>query len=205
MNPTLDPAAGLAVRLALAVLFASAALHKVRDWSEYRSAVAGYRLLPAALVVPVAFALAAAECVLAAGLTMPGTAGRVAAAGAAGLLTVYAAAVGANLARGRRAIDCGCGGPAGRQPLHGGLVARNAVAAAAALAAALPADGRALVWLDALTVAGAAAGFGLLWASLDFALANRARLAESGWLRERRSAAQVTGRPTEAADPVGAR
>ena len=41
-----------------------------------------------------------------------------AAAAAALLLALYAGAIGVNLARGRRDIDCGCGGPASRQPIR---------------------------------------------------------------------------------------
>ena len=79
----------------------------------------------------------------------------------------------ANLLRGRRALDCGCG--ARPQPLGEGLVVRNVVLVAIALAAALPASGRALVALDAATIAGGAAALAALYAAADAALANGAR------------------------------
>ena len=41
------------------------------------------------------------------------------------LLSLYTAAIVLNLARGRRDIDCGCGGPGSRQTLHEWLVWRN--------------------------------------------------------------------------------
>ena len=69
------------------------------------------------------------------------------------LLAVYALAMGVNLARGRRDLDCGCMGPAR-------AAARSAAAASratrcwsrAALAACCRCEPRALAWIDALTV-----------------------------------------------------
>jgi hypothetical protein len=43
------------------------------------------------------------------------------------LLVVYAGAIGANLWRGRRHIDCGCGLGSRAQPISLGLIARNAL------------------------------------------------------------------------------
>jgi hypothetical protein len=51
-------------------------------------------------------------------------------------------------------------------------VVRNVVLVAIALAAALPASGRALVALDAATIAGGAAALAALYAAADAALAN---------------------------------
>ena len=75
---------------------------------------------------------------------------------AAALLAAYGAAIGVNLARGRRHIDCGCVGPAARRPIGGWLVARNGVLAAPSRSPGSRAGRRArpLVWVDALTVVG---------------------------------------------------
>lgn len=182
MNATLDPAVHLALRVALALLFASAALHKLRDFGEFRRALAGYDLLPARWIAAASALLVAAETAVAAGLTVvtPAEIAPVAASAGAILLGIYAAAIGVNLHRGRRAIDCGCGGAAGRQTLRGGLVVRNAVAAAVALSLVLPVSERKFVWLDAVTIVCGAACLALLWASVDFALANRQRQEEYG-------------------------
>ena len=70
------------------------------------------------------------------------------------LLAVVSSAMALNLARGHTDIDCGCGGfgAAHQQPLHAGLLLRNAVLVLLALAAAAPGTGRALLWLDAVAV-----------------------------------------------------
>ena len=87
-----------------------------------------------------------------------------------------AAAIAANLARGRRHVACGCAGPAGSQTIHWGLVARNLLLALLAVAAAYPSTQRPLVWFDAVTGTGALACLALLYAASDVALANLGRL-----------------------------
>jgi hypothetical protein len=126
--------------------------------------------------VPVAAAGAIAlELALALALLLS-LAGAPAALASAALLALYAVAIAANLLRGRRGIDCGCG--AHPQPLGPHLLARNAVLIALALAAALPASGRALTALDAVSIAGGAGTLAALYAAIDAALANGARSAE---------------------------
>jgi hypothetical protein len=151
----MDPVVSLALRALLALLLGGAALAKLRDPRGFAAAVAGYRLLPAALATPAAAAFVAAELLLAAALWTPLR--TEAALGAAALLALYALAIAVNLVRGRRDIDCGCGGPLGRQALSEGLVLRNLAWAAAALACALPDAPRALAWLDLVTLAAAVA------------------------------------------------
>jgi len=74
--------------------------------------------------------------------------------------------------RGRRDIDCGCGAPGARRPLSGWLLARNTTLAAAALVALLPVAPRPLLWLDALTVAGAVASLATMYAATERLLTN---------------------------------
>ena len=152
---TIDPALGWTARGALAAVLAQAAWHKARDLQAFTSALAAYELLPASLAPLVASQLLAAEIALTGLLLVPAL--RVPAALAAALLlVVYSAAIAVNLARGRRHIDCGCAGPALRQPLSPWLLARNGALVALAVFAALPETGRALGALDALTIAGGA-------------------------------------------------
>lgn len=172
----MDPVAHVVLRAALALLFLAAALHKVRDPGRFRVTLAEYRLLPRALVAAAAAALVAAEAGVAVALALPGRS-LPGALGAAGLLAVYGLAVAVNLARGRRDLDCGCAGPALRRPISGGLVVRNAVLAAAALATLAPVGPRPLVWLDAVTVLGATGALAALWAAAERLLAHAPVLA----------------------------
>jgi len=172
MSPALDPALRLTLRLALALLWLAAARHKLRDPQRFRDALAGFELVPAAAVRTFAALVTALELGLGLGLLLP-DAGAAPALATGALLALYALAIVVNLARGRRALDCGCG--ARPQPLGEGLVVRNVVLVPFALLAALPANGRALVWVDAATIAGGAAALAALYAAADAALANASR------------------------------
>ena len=177
MNSAPDPAIQAALRLALALLFAGAAWHKLRDWQGFRAALDGYALLPGRAVVPVARALPALEVAAALSLAWP-----IASVGAAlggGLLLLYSFAVGVNLLRGRRAIDCGCGGPAAERGLGTDLLVRNAVLLAAVCVSALAPSSRVLVWIDGVTIAGGVVTFALLYAAMETALANRHALQDA--------------------------
>lgn len=156
----IDPVAAWLARLALAGVFAAAALHKWRDLDAFAAAVAAHRLVPEASVGGLAPLLAACETAVAVSLIVPASA-PYAAWVAAALLALYSGAIAINLARGRHEIDCGCS--ARPQPLSGALLARNSALAVAAIPAALPESGRALVWVDALTAAAGLAALALLW------------------------------------------
>jgi hypothetical protein len=171
----LDPVVGGILWLGLSLLFLGAALHKLRDAAGFRAALAGYELVPRRLLAPAALALALAEAAAGAGLLLPSL--RSLALGLALiLLAAYTAAIGANLLRGRREIDCGCAGPAARQPLSEGLVLRNLALALAAGAGLLPVAERPLQWLDVGTIALGAAACTALYRACDRLLANQARL-----------------------------
>jgi uncharacterized membrane protein YphA (DoxX/SURF4 family) len=139
MTPALDPALRAALRCALALLWLASAHHKLRDPARFRDALAGYRLVPAPLVRAVAAGIAALELALGLALLLP-WAGPAPALATAALLALYAAAIAATLARGRRAIDCGCGARRSRSA-RGCWCERGADRDR--LAAALPATGRA--------------------------------------------------------------
>ena len=89
------------------------------------------------------------------------------------LLLAYFAAIGLNLQRGRRAIDCGCGAPGRAQGLSAGLLVRNAVLALAALvsSAAQPLA-RDVAWFDWLVAIAAALTVILIYLSASLLLAN---------------------------------
>lgn len=98
----------LGVRWLVAGIFLRSGLIKVSRIAEFRSAVANYRLLPAAAVLVVSWALPFAEIVLAVMLAA-GLLPVVASAALAAMLVIFAVAIAVNLARGR-SFDCGCGG-----------------------------------------------------------------------------------------------
>ncbi len=95
---------------------------------------------------------------------------------AACLLCVYALAIGINLARGRRNIDCGCTGPATRQLLSGWLLARNAGLVALAAIGTLASSGRALGPADWVVVGLGLAALITLYAAINQLMANSPRL-----------------------------
>lgn len=168
----IDPAVRISIRLALALLFLWAGVHKLRDVSAFRAALANYRIAPAGAVGLATGVLIGVELVVA--LTLMATSGALPAVAAAALLVLYSLAIAINLRRGRRYIDCGCAGPAARQPISGGLILRNMFIVIVAAGAALPATGRSLLWMDAITITGGIIVLALLYFTLDTLLSNSA-------------------------------
>lgn len=171
----LDPVLAWILRASLAALFATAALHKIRDPRAFLRTFSEYEIVPRRVTIPTAFALVAAESLIAVGL-MAGPQGFPAGLAAVSLLLAYSLAIVVNLLRGRRDIDCGCLGPAKRQPLSAWLVFRNGVLVVAAAATALPVSGRSLHWIDGVTLLGGFLTLVLLFTALDV-------LAAQTWLR----------------------
>lgn len=167
----IDPAVCALLAGAFALLFASAALHKLLDAGRFAAAFHAYELVPPELgwlarLVPV-LELAIAAALLTAGSRTGG-----AAAGAA-LLLAYASAIGVNLGRGRRDLDCGCAGPGASQPIGLWMVWRNLLLALLLATLLLPPASRPLTVADALTIGAGTAVAALLYMSLD-ALLGRA-------------------------------
>jgi Methylamine utilisation protein MauE len=165
MGVMLDPAIGVLIGACLALLFASAALHKLRDLARFREIVRAYRTLPAgaerlAPLVPLA------ELVVAAGLLVAPLRPLAAALGI-GLLLGYAAAIAVNLVRGRGDLDCGCGvGPAAR-PIAPWMIGRNLILALLLTVSLAPWQPRPFSATDALTVGAGLAVATLLYEALD--------------------------------------
>jgi hypothetical protein len=166
----MDPAVDLAVRGGLATLWVAAAAHKAVDLDRFRATLAAYAVLPAPLVGPATVLVPGVELATAACLVAARAAGLVA---TAALLFAYAGALAVNLVRGRRDLDCGCLGTAGRERISWALVARNLVLAGVAAASAGPPAARAWTWVDGLTVGGAVATGAALYLASDGLLANR--------------------------------
>ena len=118
----------IAVSTLIALVYLAAAIGKMRHWAVFQGVVANYRLLPEVLVAPFAYCLPPFEALLGAALLF-GFISPWAELAAAALLLVFAAAMGINLKRGRRHIDCGCFQSALKQSLSWTLVVRNGVLA----------------------------------------------------------------------------
>ncbi|MDO6442736.1 MauE/DoxX family redox-associated membrane protein [Marinobacter sp. 2_MG-2023] len=168
----IDPIISTAAALALSVIFASAASHKLRHPGWFRRQVQEYELVPGLTVPIVATALPLAELTIAVGLLWS-ISRPYAAALAFILIAAYTLAIAINLARGRKDIDCGCSGPAMRQPLQPALFARNLLLAVMALCALLPMLDRSLSLHDSFVMIAAGTVLILLYTATDLWLANR--------------------------------
>ncbi|WP_433766472.1 MauE/DoxX family redox-associated membrane protein [Pseudomonas putida] len=166
-----DPIFIIASAIAIAVLLASAATHKVRAPARFRKQLGDYQLLPDALVRPVARLVPLLELAIAFALLVP-VSRHWAALSAASLLALYAAAIGINLWRGRRDIDCGCAGPDQAQPLRPVLLLRNSVLVGLALVASLAPVARDMNAFDAFVTLASAAVALLIYAAADGLAAN---------------------------------
>jgi hypothetical protein len=168
---TLDPILIIASALAVAVLLASAATHKLRAPGRFARQLADYQLLPEALLRPIGRVIPLLELLIAFALLVPFSRA-IAAVCAAALIALYASAIGINLWRGRRDIDCGCAGPDQAQPLRPILLARNAVLVALALLASSTPIVRELGFFDGFVTVAASAVALLIYAAADGLLAN---------------------------------
>lgn len=134
----MDPLLVLAAGFFCAGLLLGAGWHKLRAPEAFRRALAGYELLPAFCLPVAARLLPLLEIALGAALLLPATR-PAAAALACALFLLYALAMGVNLLRGRRGMDCGCSFGARAAGLSAFMPLRNLLfALAAALAAAPP-------------------------------------------------------------------
>ena len=172
MTLAVDPVLSLLALAALGLLFASAALAKLRDRERFAAIVEAYQVLPSGLVRPAAAVLPFIELAAALGLFVTQVR-PLAIATSAGLLFIYASAIALNLARGRRDIDCGCEGFGRRRPIAGWMLVRNVLLMAIAVVAVAPPAPRALQLIDVLTIAGGLAAFVLIYFAADELFAPR--------------------------------
>lgn len=152
----------VAILTLMALVFAQALAHKVRDFARFADSVRDYDLLPRPLAVPASAFLLLAELsavvLIAVALAFPGAgdglAGRLGLGVAGLLLALYGLAMGINLGRRQFGLDCGC--TSGSMPISGGLVVRNVALFLLALAAIVISD-----FGHQAVVPGVAAGAGL--------------------------------------------
>jgi len=178
----LDPAIGLLLIAALALLFVSAGLHKLRDLRRFDAIFAAYDLLPVLAYRRLSWAIPAAELAVAGGLLFEDSRPFAAAVGIA-LLLVYALAIGVNLKRGRRDLACGCGGPDERRPIARWMVWRNILLAAALASTFAPWTPRAFDFTDGVTVSFGLATLALVYLCVDQLMGYLQRAAQPGGSR----------------------
>jgi peroxiredoxin/uncharacterized membrane protein YphA (DoxX/SURF4 family) len=119
----------LLARLLLAAVFTLAGLAKLADRAGSRRALVGFGI-PARLASPLGVVLPLVEVSVAGALVVPASA-EVGAVGALVLLFLFIAAVGINLALGRKP-DCHCFGQVHATPIGGQTLVRNVVLAGVA-------------------------------------------------------------------------
>jgi uncharacterized membrane protein YphA (DoxX/SURF4 family) len=163
---SIDPVVSWIAALAMALLFAAAVLHKLRDWPRFCGIVADYRIVPQRLATPAATAVVVLEIAVVTLLLWPEL--RPVGGVAAGfLLIVYAIGIAINLHRGHTTLDCGCVGAGRRSRIHRGMVVRNLLLSASMLLLVAPPGARVMTPLDSLTVAGVTIVVALLYAAID--------------------------------------
>ena len=162
----LDPAFGYLVIGGIALLFASAGAHKLRGLARFTEIFAAYRVLPGALARGVAWFIPCLELGIAAALLWEPSR-RTAVASAIAVLIAYASGLAVNLLRGRRDLDCGCGGAHDRRAIAAWMVWRNLFLAAALGIAALPWSPRPFNLSDLPTVLGGLIVGAALYAAVD--------------------------------------
>jgi hypothetical protein len=160
-----DPAVGALLGGVGALLFATAALQKLRDLGRFSEVLRAYRVLPEGLL-RFAWLVPTLEAAVAVGLLAAASSAAAGAAGS-GLLVIYAGAIAVNLRRGRRDLACGCGGPDERRPIAAWMVSRNLLLAALLGVLLLPSTTRPLGPVDALTIGAGIAVASLIYMSAD--------------------------------------
>ena len=128
--------ASVTITAFLVIVLARAGWHKLDRHLEVAGLARGYGVVPDAWAAPIVRALTVAEAAAVLALLVPATRA-LGGLTAAGLFAGYGALMASAILRGRRRIECGCGGPP--QLVSGLTLVRNAVLAALGLAvAALP-------------------------------------------------------------------
>jgi hypothetical protein len=162
----LDPAIGLLLVAAVALLFASASAHKLRDLRRFDEIFNAYDVLTSTTRWHFSRGIPLLELAVAAGLLFDPTRLYAAVLGM-GLLSIYATAIAINLRRGRRDLACGCGGPDERRPIALWMVWRNMALVLALALGLVPWTTRPLNLTDAVTVVFGVLTLALIYLCID--------------------------------------
>jgi uncharacterized membrane protein YphA (DoxX/SURF4 family) len=163
---TLDPAIGLVVVAAVALLFTSAGVHKLRDLKQFDEIFSAYGLLTSVARWHLSWVVPILELAVAAGLLFDSSRPHAGAVGVV-LLSAYATGIAVNLRRGRRDLACGCGGPDERRPIAPWMVWRNITIALALASTLTPWTARSLTFTDAVTVTFGSLSLVLIYLCVD--------------------------------------
>lgn len=154
---------------------------KLRDTAEFERVLGAYEILPRLLLSPAAFVLPLLELALAAGLLLR-VEPMLSAWLGAGMLLVFAVAIGINLARGRSEIDCGCHWGAGEGGIARWMVARNALVALLLLLSTIGVHAQPIGAAGVWTIVSASLVFLSLYHTLPLLMESRsAARREAGW------------------------
>jgi hypothetical protein len=175
----LDPAVGLLLVATFALLFGSAAGHKLRDWRRFDEIFSAYGVVPVISRWRLSWLVPALELAVAVGLLVDASRLYAVVVGSV-LLLVYASAIGINLKRGRRDLACGCGGPDERRPIAPWMVWRNIVLALGLASTLVQSTGRPLVFTDAVTVTFGLGTLALIYLCIDQLMGYVQRAARDG-------------------------
>ena len=170
----LDPAIGYLIIAGTALLFASAAVHKLRSLARFTEIFAAYEVLPDALSRRLAWAIPCVEFGVSTSLLWPVTR-NAAVLAAIALLIAYAAGIGVNLRRGRFDLDCGCGAARDRRVIAPWMLWRNLLLAGFLGITLVPWSGRSLDLTDVPTFVGGLLVSLVLYAAVDRLLGDVAR------------------------------
>jgi hypothetical protein len=173
----LDPAIGILTTASVALLFASAGAHKLRDLARFEEIFSAYGLMPVIPRVRISWLVPIVEIAIAAGLAVKASRPYSGVLGII-LLSAYAAAIAVNLRRGHRDLACGCGGPDERRPIAAWMVWRNLLIALAVAAAFAPWATRPLSLTDGFTIAFGLPTIALVYLCIDQLLGNAQRTAQ---------------------------
>jgi uncharacterized membrane protein YphA (DoxX/SURF4 family) len=143
----LDPVIPVTCSLILSYVFVVASFHKWQNMSEFRQTLSDYRVVPERLLSLFIYSIPALEMITGVALLIPIGSG-LAAIFASVLLFVYMFAIGINLLKGRRSIDCGCGGTEQRQNISEWLLLRNGLLLFLAYCVTASVQVRELFWFD---------------------------------------------------------
>jgi len=177
-----DPAIGFLLVAVVALLFGSAALHKLRDLKRFDEIFAAYGVVGVISRWHLAWLVPVLELATALGLLADVTRPYAVALGAL-LLLSYAIAIGINLRRGRRDLACGCGGPDERRPIAPWMVWRNVLIALVVLSTLAPWSARPLGVTDAVTVVFGVLTLALIYLCVDQLMGYLQRVAQLRGIR----------------------
>lgn len=173
--PVPDPIITLAANFSVGLLFLFACFSKATNFAVFKATLEEYKLVPQQLVGFAAILVVGIELLIGFGAFAP-QAAHWSMFAAAALLLGYGAAIGINLIRGRRDIDCGCTGPATRQLISGWLLVRNVALALVALLGTVTSSVRELQIQDWALIGLSLVAFMSLYAAINQLMANAPRL-----------------------------